>query len=135
MDTMFDAMNGSSPFVNAIYPDNMTLEGRKKALERHLQLKQLDPSQKWYSVVDTTTRRIAGMAMWNVYEGEKPPEHDLEGPPGYWPTEDERDFAQAIFKSFMVYRRKVIRETPGPVMCMWLWRDLKSFKAWLLNGT
>lgn len=119
MDAMFDAINGSSPFVNALYPDNMTLEGREKAVDRHLELKRLDASQKWEKGVETTTGEIAGMAMWNVYEREKPLEMDLDGPPGYWPTEDEREFAKAIFRSFMEYRRKIIKETPGPVMCMY----------------
>ena len=63
MDTTFDAMNGSSPFVNALYPDNLTVEGRQKALTRHLRLKHLETSQTWHKVVNTTTCRIAGMAM------------------------------------------------------------------------
>ena len=117
MDTMFDAMNGSSPFVNALYPDNLTLEGRSKALTRHLELKHLDSSQTWHKVVDKTTGRIAGMAMWNVYTEARPQEHDLDAPQGYWPTEDEREFARAIFRSFMVYRRKIMKNTSGPVMC------------------
>lgn len=115
---MFDAMGGGSQFVNAVYPHNTTTEGRKKHAQTLLYLKSIDPSQRWLKVIDTALGQIIGIAQWHVYDGPKPPEVELDGPPGTWDTDEDKEWAQALFRSFMEDRRRVIREATGPVMCM-----------------
>ena len=118
VDLMFDAMGARSQFVNAVYPHNMTKEGREKHRQTFLYLKVIDPSQRWLKVTDPALNQIIGVAQWNVYDGPKPPEIELDGPPGTWDSEDDKEWAQALFKSYMEDRWRVIREATGPVLCM-----------------
>ncbi|KAL9116194.1 MAG: hypothetical protein Q9227_000565 [Pyrenula ochraceoflavens] len=117
MDVAFDAMQGGSQFVNAVYPHNMTKAGRDKHRQTFLYLKNIDPSQKWLKVTDTATNEIIGVANWQVYDKEKPPEAPLDGPDGTWDDEHEKEWAQAMFAAYMEDRRRVIREATGPVLC------------------
>ena len=111
-------MAEQSQFVNAVYPHNMTKEGQEKHCQTLLFVKSIDPSQRWLKATDNATGDIVGVAQWNVYDGPKPPEIELDGPDGIWDTQDDKEWAQALFRAFMEYRRKVIREATGPVMCM-----------------
>ena len=119
MAIIFDGMNGQNHFINAIRPHNMTAKGREKAREDYLRMKHLDPSSRWLKATDRSTGELVGMAQWNVYEGEKPPEKDLDGPPGKWDSEEDKQWAVALFRSNMVHRRKVLREASGPVICVY----------------
>ncbi|MCJ1313395.1 hypothetical protein MMC25_007073 [Agyrium rufum] len=118
MDVAFGTMRGMSAFVNSVYPHNMTAEGRDKHRQTFLYLKSVDPSQRWLKVTDTKINRIIGVANWQVYDGEKPPEDELDGPAGTWDTPDDKEWAQAMFRAYMEDRRRVIREAKGPVMCL-----------------
>ena len=62
MNLMFDAMNNSSTFVNAVYPKHGTKEGREQALQRFLTFKAVDPSQRWIKVTDTEIDQVIGVA-------------------------------------------------------------------------
>ena len=117
MPVMFGAMAERSQFVNAVYPHNMTPEGQEKHRQTFLFLKGIDPSQRWLKATDNATGEIVGVAQWNVFDGPKPPEIELDGPPGTWDTQDDKEWAQALFRAYMEDRRKVIREATGPVMC------------------
>ena len=48
-------------------------------------------------MTDPTCGETIAVSGWNVYEGEKPPEMQLDGPPGIWDTEDDKAWAQALF--------------------------------------
>ena len=118
MDVMFGAMQGGSAFVNSVYPHNETKEGRDKHRQTFLYIKSVDSSQRWLKVTDTKINKIIGVANWQVYDGPKPPEVELDGPPGTWDTQDDKEWAQAMFRAYMEDRQRVIREATGPVMCM-----------------
>ena len=118
MPVMFGAMAGRSQFVNAVYPHNLTPEGQKKHEQTFLYLKSIDPSQRWLKATDNSTGEMVGIAQWNVYDGAKPPEIELDGPPGTWDTDDDKEWAQAMFTAYMEDRRRIIREATGPVICM-----------------
>ena len=127
MALIFDGMNGQNHFINAIRPHNMTPSGREKAREDYLRMKRLDPSSRWIKATTTASpssstndEELLGMAQWNVYEegaSNRPPEKDLDGPPGKWDSNDDKEWAVALFRSNMARRRKVLRETSGPVIC------------------
>lgn len=114
---MFEAMGGRSEFVNTIYPGGLTKEGQEKARLGFLFLKSIDPSCKWVKITDTETNEIVGVAQWNVYEGQKPPEMVVDGPPGTWENDTEKEYAQELFKSYMQKRWKFIRENELPLIC------------------
>ncbi|KAI9843958.1 MAG: hypothetical protein M1837_005999 [Sclerophora amabilis] len=119
-DVMFDSMAGNNEFVNAIYPHNMTKEGRDKHCARFLRAKNVDSTQRWLKVTDTATCEIIGVIRWNIYDDpqKKPAETQLDGPEGTWDTLDDKQWAQAMFNDYMLDRWKVIREATGPVLCL-----------------
>ena len=117
MPMMFGTMGGQSQFVNAVWPHNLTKEGQEKHRQGFLHMKSIDPSQRWLKAVDDETGKIVGVAEWLVYDGPKPPEVDMDGPADYWDTQDDKEWTQALFRSFMEDRRKVLREATGPVLC------------------
>ena len=120
MAIIFDGMKGQNHFINAIRPHNMTSQGRERARQDYLRMKHLDPSSRWIKASERITDELVGMAQWNIYGDAKPPEKDLDGPPGKWDTEDDKEWAVELFRSNMVHRRKVLRETSGPVVCRYL---------------
>lgn len=114
----FEAMGGRSEFVNTIYPGGLTKEGQQKAKAGFLFLKGIDPSCKWIKVTDTDTNEIIGVAQWNVYESQKPPEMVVDGPPGTWKDDIEKEYAQDLFKSYMQKRWEFIRGNALPLICL-----------------
>lgn len=128
-DVMFGAMNGYSAFVNAVYPNNMTPEGREKHCRTFLHIKNMDPSQRWIKVTDMSTGEIIGCANWNVYDGAKPEEIELDGPLGTWETDDDKEWAQAMFQAYMADRRHVIRKATGPVICEYKLSPFRSHRS------
>ncbi|ORX96237.1 hypothetical protein BCR34DRAFT_438243, partial [Clohesyomyces aquaticus] len=114
----FEAMGGRSEFVNAVWPGGNTKEGQEMTVQRFLYLKSVLPSTRWLKVTDTDTGEIVGVAQWDVYEDTKPPELVVDGPPGAWKTDEDKEFAQAIFESFMQERWKFIRENDVPILAL-----------------
>ncbi|KAJ4377337.1 hypothetical protein N0V83_000162 [Neocucurbitaria cava] len=114
----FEAMGGRSEFVNTVWPEGFTKEGQEMSRQRFLFLKKIDPTCKWVKVTDNETNEIIGVAQWNVYEGQKPPEMIVDGPPGTWKDETEKEYAQELFKAYMEKRWKFIRENKLPLMCL-----------------
>lgn len=113
----FEAMGGRSEFVNAVWPSGFTPAGQEMSRQRFLFLKTIDPSCRWVKVTDTDTNQIIGVAQWNVYEGQKPPEMIVDGPPGTWENDTEKEYAQELFKSYMAKRWQFIRENDVPLIC------------------
>jgi hypothetical protein len=113
----FVAMGGRSEFVNAVWPGGFTKEGQEMSTSRFLFLKKTDSTSQWIKVTDTDTDEIIGVAQWNVYEGQKPPEMIVDGPPETWPSETEKEYARELFKSYMQKRWVYIRENDLPLIC------------------
>ncbi|KAJ4382912.1 hypothetical protein N0V86_002139 [Didymella sp. IMI 355093] len=99
-------------YMDAIFPAHDTIEGRRAGAERMLQIFHGDPYGHFVKVIDEDTGIIAGAAKWNVYKsGEVPPQPAIGG--DYWESEEDREFAQALFHGFFALRQKVIEETNG----------------------
>ncbi|KAF3046629.1 hypothetical protein E8E12_011309 [Didymella heteroderae] len=85
--------------------------------ERMLQIFQGDPYGNFMKVVDDDTGTIAGAAKWNLYKsGEVPPQPAINGE--HWDSEDDKEFAQALFHNFFALRQKVIQETNGNLVAL-----------------
>lgn len=86
-------------------------------MSRFLAGKNAAPNTKWIKAVAVDSREIVGFAMWTVIDQKKPPEVDVDGPPGTWVDEEEKEYCQALHRSLLVPRRKAIRENDLPIMC------------------
>ncbi|KAF2877607.1 hypothetical protein BDV95DRAFT_535306 [Massariosphaeria phaeospora] len=114
---LFNAMGGYSQFVNALYPGNLSEEGQQKAIQRFIIQKKLDKSLRWCKVTDTELGEIIGVAQWSVILDEKPQEEDIDGPPGTWENDIEKEYCQEIYRSFMENRRRIVRDNSLPIIC------------------
>jgi hypothetical protein len=111
-----DAFGHDHEYVDAVFYQHDTPEGRKRGAEQMLHTFRHDPYGHFIKVVDTDTGKIVGAAKWNLYKaGEVPPQPALAGPlyESYWPSEEEEEFAKAIFHSFFAPRQKVLEENNG----------------------
>lgn len=115
-------------YFDAIFPAHDTLEGRKVGSERMLQIFQGDPFGNFLKAVDTKTGKIVGAAKWNVYKaGEVPPQPALDG--NYWGNEEDKEFAQALFQAFFTPRQRVIEETNGNLVGMFMGSPQHRFQG------
>jgi len=121
VEPIFRAMGGNNHVVNAVYPNNLTEAGQHNAIGRFLMLQEKDKSIQWIKVVDTDAgnNAIIGIAQWYTIDTERPAERDIDGPPGTWASEDEKEYSQEVFRKYMLYRRETIREKNFPIMCEW----------------
>jgi len=115
MKLIFDAFGGRSQLMNAMHPHVDTPEGLEKTCLRYQNLSKNDYSQRWVKVM--VDGEIIGVSQWCIYDGPKPPEVDLDGPPGTWDSADDKEWAQSLYRSLMAYRRPIIRAATGPVIC------------------
>ncbi|KAK7448610.1 hypothetical protein Landi51_06286 [Colletotrichum acutatum] len=97
-------------FVDAVFPEHSTSEGRKLGSERMLAMFHGDPYSIFLKCIDTNTGQIVAAAKWNVYKGGPlPPPPELGG--DYWKNDEEKRFAQAIFRGFLAPRQRAIEES------------------------
>jgi hypothetical protein len=88
-----------------------------------LGFKQGDPYATFLKVVDEASGAFIAAAKWNIYKGIVPPEVDVDG--DYWESAEEKEFAQSLFRGYLMPRRRAIRETGGALVCKCLrapWR-------------
>ena len=105
-------------YVDAVFPAHDTPEGRKIGSKRMLEIFRGDPYGNFVKVVHNDTGVIVAAAKWNVYKGgEIPPQPEIDG--DYWENEEEKEFAQLLFRAFFVPRQKVIEETNGHLVGMY----------------
>ena len=125
IDVMFDAVGQREPFVNACYPHGYKqdgqpdFEGRQEHAKIMLALWKEDPTQHWMKVTDTDIKKIIGVAEYQIYNdvNNKPAEDIIDAPDGYWDSAEDREWAQALFKSQFEDRWAFIRETQKPTVC------------------
>ena len=120
-DILFDAFGTREHYINVVYPHHDTPEGRARHADRLLAMKHADPTTHWLKVVENSTGKIIGQAMWQIYR-EKPPEVPLAG--DVWDTEDDKAYAQDLYRAYRIPRRAVIRAATGPVCCELILRYL-----------
>ncbi|KAF2008735.1 hypothetical protein BU24DRAFT_359683 [Aaosphaeria arxii CBS 175.79] len=112
---MFEAIHPNG-FVDACWPRNLAPEAQSVHASGFIAHKGFDPTVQWVKVTDTGTGDIIGVSQWLIIKDEKPPEFDFDGPPGTWKDEKERLYAQDIYRSFVRYRRDVLRSNNLPIV-------------------
>ena len=115
---MFAAFGSGYEFVNSLYPNHDTAEGQEKIIGRFQAMKNMAKHVMWTKAVEASSGKAVGMAVWTLIEETKPPETELDGPPGTWPSEAEKQYCQALTRVLVSDRRRVIRENNLPIMCM-----------------
>jgi hypothetical protein len=58
---------------------------------------------------------IIAAAKWNIYDRVLPPEFDVDG--SYWKDDEEKEYAQHMFRMYLAPRCKAIKESGGPLVC------------------
>ena len=113
---VFEAFGDDYEFVNTLYPGHQTEAGHIKITSRFIALKYSVPNTHWIKAVDVASGEIAGFSMWTVIDNEKPPEVELDGPPGTWTSEEEKDYCRAMHRALVSDRRRIIRNNTLPIM-------------------
>ena len=114
---MFEAIGADYEWINVLYPGHQTEAGQSKIISRFTAMKKSAHNSKWIKAVSTTSGEIVGFALWTVIDKEKPPETELQGPPGTWPDEKEEKYCKTLHRLLITDRRKVIRENDLPIVC------------------
>ncbi|KAF2115166.1 hypothetical protein BDV96DRAFT_62714 [Lophiotrema nucula] len=65
-------------------------------------------------IIETSTGEIVGVSQWTVIEGEKP----ADGRQGTWPSEEEKEYCQCLYRACMEQRRRVIKDNELPIVSM-----------------
>ncbi|PVI01012.1 hypothetical protein DM02DRAFT_642119 [Periconia macrospinosa] len=115
---MFKAYDGKNEYINAVFPRGLTHEGEDITNQRMLSIKHANPGVKWEKITDSVSGKIIGGAMWTLFQDSKPVKFNLDGPPGTWMTEIEKEYAQALFVSVGVDEYKYFAENNLPFMSM-----------------
>ncbi|KAH4006841.1 hypothetical protein HBI56_027440 [Parastagonospora nodorum] len=113
---MFKAYGGKNEYINAVFPRGLTPEGEDLTAQRLLFIKNIAPGIKWEKVTDSANGSIVGGAMWALHEDAKPQRFPLDGPPGTWESDAEKEYAQALFNSLGVDEHKYYEENELPFM-------------------
>lgn len=109
------AFRHEHPYIEAVFPSHDSPMGRVAGGARMLAIKRTDPHTIFIKAVDKATGLMIGQAKWNIYDGVVPAEVELEG--DFWDTADEKEFAQHLYREYLVPRRTAIRELGGKVIC------------------
>lgn len=102
-------------FVESVFPNHDSPEGRRAGGERLLEAAKTEPTITDIKAVDEETGKTIGHARWMICDGRIPPESELSG--DYWETQDQKDFAAHMFSQYLVPRRKAIKESGGHIVC------------------
>lgn len=107
-----DAFAHDHEYIESVFQQHDTPEGRKMGAEQMLNIYRHDPNGHFIKCVDKETGKMIGAAKWNVYKpGEVAPQPQLSGP--YWPNEEEEEFAKAMFHAFFSPRQRILEENNG----------------------
>jgi len=105
------------PFIEAVYPAHGTPSGRASGAERLLAMKTSDRNTTFVKVTDTSTGEMIGMAKWNIYKGVVPEEtRQLSG--NYWDSENAKELAEWNSNTYLLPRRRAIRESGGNLVSL-----------------
>lgn len=111
-----DAFGDEQPYMDVLFPNHKTAEGRAQGRDRLLQIKHHDPHARFLKVTDTDTGEIIGHARWLVYEDKPTKWDELSG--DYWQDEDEKALAAHLYTGYLKPRRAAIQAAKGPLVCV-----------------
>ncbi|EPE28362.1 Acyl-CoA N-acyltransferases (Nat) [Glarea lozoyensis ATCC 20868] len=106
-----EAFGHDLPYIDATFPSHPTTAGRAIGTSRLIDMMKNDPCTTFVKVVDTETGLMIAQAKWNIYKDTIPEEKDLDG--DFWVNEDEKRYAQLLYRQWLIPRRKAIRESGG----------------------
>lgn len=104
------AFSHDHEYIDSVFPDHYTPEGRAAGAERMLTSMRTDPNTTFLKVVNDEAQMIAA-AKWNIYNGVIPSKPTLSG--DHWKNEEEQEFAQYMFDGYLIPRLKEIRDSGG----------------------
>jgi hypothetical protein len=113
---IFDAYGGEHPYLNAVFPHNLTKEGQDKALQRIVGIGASNEAAQWEKVVDAATGETIGAAMWLIFREQKSEAHDMDGPEGTWDNEADKEYAQELYRSYTAEEQAFWNSNSLPVM-------------------
>ncbi|KAJ0323940.1 hypothetical protein COL5a_008056 [Colletotrichum fioriniae] len=112
-------------FVDAVFPAHSSPEGRKLGSSRMLAMFRGDPYSVFLKCIDTDTGKMVAAAKWNIYKGGPvPPSPELSG--DYWKNDEEKRFAQALFRGFLAPRQRAIEDSGARLTYWWMRRPKTS---------
>lgn len=112
---IISAAFGHNPYMDVLYPGHDTPQGHEAGGERMLAFKKSDPNTHFIKAIDTENGDIVGVAKWNIYNGTIPEEVGLDG--DYWATEEDKEYANCLWTSYLGPRRKAIKDSKGHLVC------------------
>ncbi|KAL8952507.1 MAG: hypothetical protein Q9222_001575 [Ikaeria aurantiellina] len=110
------AFGHEHPYIDAVFPSHNTASGRKIGGERLLAIKNSDPNTTFLKVTDTNTGEMIAQAKWNIYDGEVPKKAELGG--DFWAGQDEKEYAQYLFREYLGPRRSAIEACGGHLVSL-----------------
>jgi hypothetical protein len=118
---MFQAYDGQDVYIDAVFPRGLTDEGLNITYQRCLSMTEKVPGIRWEKAIDATTGKIVGGSMWTIFENTKPARPPLDGPPGTWENEIDKEFAQVLFNKGRDDENMYWADKELPIMSM-CWR-------------
>jgi hypothetical protein len=111
---MFTAYGGKSECMNAVFPCGLTQKGEDLTVQRLLSIKP--PGIKWEKATGLANGSIIGGTMWSLHDSAKPQIFPMDGRPGTWDSELDKEYARALFKSLGVDEQKYYEENELPFL-------------------
>lgn len=104
------------PYHDAIYPFHWTQAGRDDGALRFRETKNTQTNIRFIKAVDQSTGELAGLVRYYVYERD-PEEDELDG--DWWMNEEEKAYAQHLYRNYLTTRYATVKSVEGPVVCMY----------------
>ena len=109
-----ETFNHDQPYHDAIYPFHWTNTGREDGAARFREAKNREPNIRFLKAVDTVSGELAGLVRYYIYE-DVPEEGELEG--NWWTDEDDKAYAQHLYKNYLSTRYATVKAVKGPFVC------------------
>ena len=97
VSVIFRSHRGENPYINGLYPRNLTQSGQNSALQKLSDFTDKCEQPRWEKVTDTASGEIVGAAIWLVYERKKQSYAADDGASwGSKEQDEEEEYAQAL---------------------------------------
>lgn len=116
-EIIFAAFAQEHIYIDALFPHHDTPSGLAAAVSRFTSTRNSNPIARFLKITDSTTGEIIGQGKWDIHET-KPDEVALDG--DFWDNEEDKTYAQQMFETYLIPRRRVLREAKGPVLGGWV---------------
>jgi hypothetical protein len=111
---IFQAYRGENAYINAVYPENLTKEGQAKGTQKLRSLAEVPNFARFEKVTDKATGKIVGVAIWLVYEKEKPSSQQQAAERVF--ESEDAEFAAALGSALSAVQAPFWRDNEVPLM-------------------